>query len=76
MNAKQLKDKIYPAEMSLSEQSKNDRKKAKRFTNDHTKKPHVIRIPEFANTIILAESEEKCRRMEREIRVKNNLNSF
>lgn len=62
MNAKQLKDSIYPAEMSLSEQSKNDRKKAKRFTNDPAKKPFKAYMPEI-RAWIFAETEQRLNRM-------------
>lgn len=62
MNAKQLKDAIYPAEMSLSEQSRQDRKKAKRFVNDPAKKPYKAYMPEI-RAWIFADTEEKLTKM-------------
>jgi predicted transcriptional regulator YheO len=62
MNTKQFKQSLYPAEMPLAEQLRQDKKKVKRYTNDHSKKPFKAFIPE-RNAWIFAENETKLNKM-------------
>jgi hypothetical protein len=61
-----FKQLTYDADMSLMEQTRSDRKKAKVFKNDHLKKRYREYVPEI-KAWLFADTPQKIEKMKRNL---------